>query len=178
MAQLVLARHPQTTFHIVGGAMGRGGSYTESLKALAVELGIAARVRFWGYLADDAARDILASSDLFVLPSSEEGFGLVLAESQACGVPVLATAMRPLDEVIDDGQTGFLLPQDDHVAFADKATELLADASLRHSLAIAGRRWVESRFSCRAHVSRMSALYEEVLSAGPSRRAVPVSHAT
>jgi len=162
-ARTVLEQFPETQFHIVGGEMGRDGAYTASLEQLAAELQIACRVKFWGFTDDRQARDLIAASDVFVLPTTEEGFGLVLAESQACGVPVVTSKIRPLDEVVDAERTGYLLSADDDEAFAERTIRLLSNESLRQELGEAGRDWVEERFSRDAHVARLAALYEELL---------------
>ncbi|MHB8974343.1 MAG: glycosyltransferase family 4 protein [Pirellulaceae bacterium] len=164
MARVILNQCPMTSFHIVGNAMGREATYTESLRQLAGDLEISDRVRFWGFTEDEVARDILAASDIFVLPTAEEGFGLVLAEAQACEVPVLSTAIRPLDEVVDDGRTGYLLRLNEHEAFAQRAIELLQSAELRQAMGAAGRQWVQSRFSRAGYVASIMSLYRQVLS--------------
>jgi glycosyltransferase involved in cell wall biosynthesis len=169
MAKEVLRDYPSTTFHIIGGPMGRGELYLNDLRHLAATLGIANQVRFWGFAPALQARDLLAASDLFVLPTSEEGFGLVLGEAQACQVPVLSSRIRPLDEVVDDGRTGFLHDRDDHLAFAATARALLASPERRLTVGAAGRRWVQQRFSTSAFIDCLLALYENLLCAEVGR---------
>lgn len=163
MARRIVEEIPETRFHIVGGDMGRDGSHRRRLEQLAEELDIAGRVQFWGYVDDHVARDILAASDLFVLPTTEEGFGLVVAEAQACQVPVLTSAIRPLDEVVDDGRTGYLIEPGDDFAFARRAVELLRSESARRAMGAAGRAWVDEHFSLESYVGRLMALYDELL---------------
>lgn len=167
MAKLVSESRPLTDFHIIGGGRERDEDYIASLKLLVEDLGLADRVRFWGLVDDSRARDVLAASDLFVLPSREEGFGLVLAEAQACEVPVLTTRMRPLDEVVEDTRTGYLVTQDDDQQFARIAIELLGDEGKRQEMGIAGRISVERRFGTPQFVERMTEIYSSVLE--PSR---------
>jgi glycosyltransferase involved in cell wall biosynthesis len=162
MAQQVARRIPDTTFHIVGSSKMGCQDYAESLSSLARELGIADRVRFWGFVEKKLARDILAASDLFVLPTCEEGFGLAVAESQACGVPVLTSARQPLDEVVDDGRTGHLLEPEDFEAFTTRAVQLLERPEVRAKMGTAGREWVVRRFSPEVHVNRIMSIYEEL----------------
>jgi glycosyltransferase involved in cell wall biosynthesis len=83
MARQVLNHIPGTTFHIVGSVQSGEAGYAEQLHGLAADLGIANRVTFWGFLSDPMARDLLRASDVFVLPTREEGFGLSVAEAQA-----------------------------------------------------------------------------------------------
>ncbi len=161
MASLILRRYPDTSFHIVGRAQAGHEGYLESLRCQARELGIAESVRFWGFVQDDIARDLLCASDLFVLPSREEGFGLSVAEAQACRVPVLTSAIDPLNEVVDDGRTGYLIGAGDHVGFAARAIKLLGSDDLRRRMALAGRDWVLAHFSRRAYCDRLQSIYEK-----------------
>ncbi len=97
-----------------------------------------------------------------MLPSEEEGFGLVVAEAQACEVPVITTRMRPLDEVVNDGQTGFLVARN-ATSFAEVAITLLGDKAKRRTMGIAGRKWVEQRFGTESFTNSMLSLYEQLL---------------
>jgi glycosyltransferase involved in cell wall biosynthesis len=169
MARLVLEEQPRTTFHIIGAAGPDDLEYADSLRQLAADLGVAGRVRFWGFATDEMARDLLRASDLFVLPTLEEGFGLAPAEAQACGVPVLTSAIPPLDEVVDHGRTGFLLDPDDPASFAGHASTLLASADARRRMGAEGRRWVVERFGRRSYLDRMESIYDGL--AGVSGRA-------
>ena len=124
-ARLILNSLPRVMFHIVGGAAKDHPAYVEFLRELAIDLGVADRVKFWGFVHDELARDLLQASDLFVLPTREEGFGLSIAEAQACQVPVLTSAIPPLDEVVAHGRTGYLLDPDNHSQFSEHVIRLL-----------------------------------------------------
>jgi L-malate glycosyltransferase len=170
MAHRVLERHPTATFHVVGTAGPDDLAYADALRALVAELGIAERVRFWGFASDEMARDLLQASDLFVLPTHEEGFGLSPAEAQACRVPVLTSAIPPLDEVVADGRTGFLLDPQDHESFAAHAARLLSSPELRSEMGREGRRRVVDRFGRRSYLDRMESIYGRLDGrAGPRR---------
>jgi L-malate glycosyltransferase len=163
MASLILKDIPLTSFHIVGGESPAHKGYKASLVRLADSLGISKQVNFCGFVPDELARDLLCASDLFVLPTREEGFGLSIAEAQACHVPVLSTDMPPLDEVVDKGRTGFLLDANDHQAFASRGIDLLKDEAARTRMAQAGRDWVVQRFSRKTHMHRITSLYRGIL---------------
>ena len=163
MARQVLDHIPGTTFHIVGSVQSGEAGYAEQLHGLASDLGIANRVTFWGFLSDPMARDLLRASDVFVLPTREEGFGLSVAEAQACEVPVLTSAIEPLDEVVDAGNTGFLIDPDDFATFAARTIVLLENADERTAMGRTGRRWVVSRFGKRAWATNIEVFYDEVL---------------
>jgi len=154
---------PSAMFHIVGDSTGRGTTYEQGLHALVTRLELGKHVRFWGFVDDCTARDILAASDVFVLPTTEEGFGMVLAEAQSCSVPVLTTNMRPLEEVIEDGRTGFLLHPNDHQVFASKILELRGNHERRRRMGAAGRAHVVAKFEIQTYVSTIQSLYGEIL---------------
>jgi N-acetyl-alpha-D-glucosaminyl L-malate synthase BshA len=129
-------------------------------EAEARELGVANDVRFLGRL--DTVAPLLAASDLFVLPSQTESFGLAALEAMACGVPVLASRTGGIPEVIDDGVEGILEPPGSVEAMARRAIELLRDPrqhGLMRDAAIARA----STFSAARIVSEYEAFYHEVL---------------
>jgi glycosyltransferase involved in cell wall biosynthesis len=174
-ARRVIDQLPGTHFHVVGSAISGSREHAESLRRLAGNLGLMEHVRFWGWLSEAHARDLLAASDLFMLPTREEGFGLVLAEAQACEVPVLTSSIRPLDEVVHDGVTGHLIPPDNAELFAALALNLLRSPKRRTEMGRHGRAWVTARFSPTVFVARMMALYTS-LRAQPSVRSIATSH--
>lgn len=159
MARLVLETLPGTVFHIVGSAKTGDKSHAERLPALASELGISHAVRFWGFVPDRIAEDLLRASDLFVLPTKEEGFGLSIAEAQACAVPVLTSSISPLDEVVDNGRSGWLIEPNDHEEFARLAIDLLGSDELRHRFGAAGRAFIVDRYRSDVFARRVMDLY-------------------
>jgi glycosyltransferase involved in cell wall biosynthesis len=154
---------PDCQFHIIGSALTGDTEYAEQLRRMAVSLNLAAVVKFWGFVDDAVARDLLQASDLFVLPTREEGFCLAVAEAQACGVPVLTSALPPLDELVENGQGGFLLDPEDAESFAHHAARLLLDQSLRSNMSIQARTSVLAKFAVRSYALRIAALYDELL---------------
>jgi len=117
-------------------------------------------VRFFGRV-DDVA-DLLREADLFLLPSETESFGLAALEAMACGVPVLASAVGGLPEVVVDGETGYLTPGGDVAAMTERALRLLGDpaAHLRFRRQAAVR---ALEFSTDRIVPRYERIYEELL---------------
>lgn len=107
--------------------------------------------------------EALIGADLFLLTSENESFGLAVLEAMACRVPVVATAVGGLPEVVADGETGFLRPVGDVEAMAEAALAILSDDELARRLAVAGRRRATERFHQDRAVARYREVYEQVL---------------
>src|SRR2546427_486639 len=117
-------------------------------------------VRFLGKV--DNVAEILRGSDLFLLPSETESFGLAALEAMACAVPVIATAVGGLPEVVVPGETGFLTPKGDVAAMIAHGLRVLRDGALHARMrAAAARRALE--FAADRIVPRYEQLYEDVL---------------
>ena len=123
--------------------IGDGPELGSALEA-ARRLGIARHVESLG--EQDQILPLLSIADLFLLPSEQESFGLSALEAMACEVPVVASRVGGLHEVVDHGSTGFLHPPDDLDAMAASGVRLLTDAALHARFAAAGRRLVGERF--------------------------------
>jgi N-acetyl-alpha-D-glucosaminyl L-malate synthase BshA len=108
---------------------------------------------------------LLSVADLFLLPSAQESFGLAALEAMACGVPVVASNVGGLPEVIEHGRTGFLHPKDELQAMADSGVRLLQDSELHARIAREARLHVAERFCTDVVVPRYEACYEELLDA-------------
>jgi N-acetyl-alpha-D-glucosaminyl L-malate synthase BshA len=105
----------------------------------------------------------LSAADLFLLPSSQESFGMAALEAMACEVPVVASHVGGLPEVIDDGVTGFLRAPDDVDGMAEAAIAVLRDRELRLRIGAAAAQHVRANFCEDAIVPRYEAFYQEVL---------------
>ena len=106
---------------------------------------------------------ILSVADLFLLPSTQESFGLAALEAMACEVPVVASRVGGLPEVIEHGVSGFLHPVEDLSAMAASAVNLLTDPDLHQRVRAAGWRTVQEQFCADEVVPRYEAFYREVL---------------
>lgn len=125
------------------------------------QLGVAAYVELAGEAQDVVG--LLSVSDLFLLPSLQESFGLSALEAMACGVPVVASNVGGLPEVIVDGVTGFLHPPSDVRRMADSAIGILLDDAKHATMAADGARFAVERFSADRIVPQYEALYERTL---------------
>jgi N-acetyl-alpha-D-glucosaminyl L-malate synthase BshA len=125
-------------------------------------LDLTSHVTFVG--EQDQVLPLLSISDVFLLPSSQESFGLAALEAMSCEVPVIASRVGGLPEVVAHGATGFLHAPDDLDGMARSAIMVLSDESLHRRIASAARRTVHERFCDEKIVPLYEAYYEEVLS--------------
>jgi glycosyltransferase involved in cell wall biosynthesis len=137
------------------------GPERANLEDRVARLGLGNRVIFLGQ-RDDVPH-LLASSDLFVLPSLHEGLPLALLEAMALGLPVVASSIGGIREVVTDGKTGLLVPPGDPVALAGAIGRLFDDPELARRLSTAAQESVRERFSVEAMVHGVSDIYREVL---------------
>jgi glycosyltransferase involved in cell wall biosynthesis len=131
---------PRAHLHI----FGEGPERTE-IERTATPLGLMSRLTLHG--AVDGPQEALSKIRLLVLPSAAEGFGLVLIEAMAAGIPVVATDVPGIRDVIKDGITGLLVPLAQPRKLADAINRLIADPSLRNRLIEAGAADVRERFT-------------------------------
>ena len=112
---------------------------------------------------EDELAALYRNTQLFVLSSNEEGLGLVLAEAMACGTPVVSTDCGGPSTLIEDGQTGFLVPTGDAAALADRMAHVLTHPEKARALGRAGRERVEAEFSIEAAGERFLQVYDDLL---------------
>ncbi len=124
------------------------------------ELGVYDDVRFLG--KQDPVEEILSIADIFLMPSGSETFGLAALEAMACNVPVVASNVGGLPELVVDGETGFLCELDDIDAFTDRCRRLLTDAKLQRDVAQAARARAEDTFDISEIVPHYERYYASV----------------
>lgn len=152
----VLSRFPAAHFVFAGD-----GPQHENLARRIGELGIGGNVHLLGLRRDVV--NVLASLDLFVLPTHQEALGTAFIEAGAMGLPAVATRVDGVPEVVRDGATGLLVPVNDSPALAAAIGELLADPTRRQAMGVAAQAWVATRFSRTAMIEGMLAVYEKLL---------------
>jgi glycosyltransferase involved in cell wall biosynthesis len=141
-------------------ALAGDGSERPRLEREARRLGVEDRVIFLGHRTD--IPDLLASCDVFVLPSLFEGLPLSVLEALAAGKPVVATSIGGTDEIVSDGETGLLVPPADSHALAEAVRTLLQDRTLAVALATAGQARVKRDFSALTMVQQVTGIYDEL----------------
>ncbi len=152
---LLRADFPHVTLEIAGK-----GPEQLTIQNEVKSLGLDDRVTFLGWCGD--ILPVLRGWDIFVQPSLEEGFGIAPLTAMAAGVPVVASAVGGLPELIKHGQTGWLVPPGDPPALADALRVFLGDQQLRLKFAAAGRYRARSRFSAEQMVGAISDVYDSV----------------
>lgn len=148
----VLRCHPDAELWIVGG-----GARFDELTALATQLGIGSRTRFLGHRDDVAA--LLAESDIFVLPSRSEASPSGIIEAMAAGLPVIATSVGGIVELVQDGGNGVLVPPDEPAKLARALIQLIDSPERAADLARAGRQTIERGYSFDRMVKQFEHVY-------------------
>ena len=151
------------------------GPLRAELDRLAGELGIAARVRFTGFLDQAKLREEVYRSHVFLHPSrtgkdgNREGVPNSMLEAMASGAPVIATRHGGIPEAITDGVSGLLVAENDADALAKALREVLTDAARAAALGAGGRKAVEDRFDRAANICQLEGCYLELMASRGQR---------
>jgi glycosyltransferase involved in cell wall biosynthesis len=167
-------KHPDVLVHACCELKQRGvrarlfvagdGELLPSLRELSQTLGVSDRIHWLGNVPDP--KSLLQASDIFVLASVGEAFGLVLAEAMACGIPIVGSRHGSLLEVVRDGHTGLLATPLDASAFADAIAILAGDGELRKQMGRAALAHVRQNFTVEKAVAETVQIYESLWSQG------------
>jgi glycosyltransferase involved in cell wall biosynthesis len=152
----IRAAHPGLQVAFLGE-----GDLEPSLRARVDAEGHTSVVRFLGNRSD--VPDVLATADLFVLPSLWEGLPMALLEGMATGLPVVATEVSGTRDVVEHERSGLLVPPSAPRELAAAIVRVLGDPGLASALGTAARRRVEDRYSARAQARRHAELYRRVI---------------
>jgi len=153
----IVMRHRNIKFVFVGA-----GGLRTALETRVRTLGIEPWVRFLGKRTD--VPEILGASDMFVLPSLWEGFGLVLVEAGLARLPVVASRIDGIGEIVWAGRNGLLVPPKDVSALVEACLKLIEDPQLREQMGEEGKAIALERFDIRQIASRVTDLYRILLS--------------
>lgn len=146
---------------LVGKAQG---AWYEKVRTLAEDAGIDQLIRFPGF--QENVTKFLFAADLFVLPSRRESFGLVLLEASAVGLPIVASRVGGIPEVVEEGVSGILFAPENAEELASCLSALLGDEKRRRELGRKSREVFAEKFSLAAMVQKTMALYQELLASG------------
>jgi glycosyltransferase involved in cell wall biosynthesis len=160
---IVCKRHDNIKLEIVGD-----GPLRSFLESLAKELGVFDKVTFHGYVNQNADFEkyinLMSSFDVFAILSilDSETFGVAAVEASSCSLPIIATDVGGLPEVVQNNETGFLVPPKDFIATANALEKLILDESLRIKMGLQGRLKVENEYFWKNNVNKMVNLYKDI----------------
>jgi glycosyltransferase involved in cell wall biosynthesis len=157
MAAALAQRHPQARFLLVGADYGTKPSILRQIGAR----GLGPKIKVLN--GRPSPEEIFAALDVYVCTSEAEGFSNAILEAMACAKPVIATDVGGNPEAVRHNHSGFLVPVGDLPAFSERADTLLADAGLRRTMGMNGRRLAETEFSLVTMVKAHQELYCNLL---------------
>ena len=160
-AAIVCERRDDVSFVIAGEDKSRSGENRAGLEKLINDLTLNEKVRLIGWTQDVAS--LLSTFHLYVSPARSEPFGLSIVEAMAAGVPVIATASEGAREILEDKQTGMLVPVRDVEALANSICDLLSNSEQRQTLAANAKRVAREQFSLERMVELTEKQYREVV---------------
>ena len=153
-------RYPDILFQIVGA-----GDYLEPLRKLTRELGVERQIEFTGRISHENKIQLMQQADVLIYPSPKEGWGLSVLEANACGTVVVASDSPGLNEAVQDGRTGFLVPHGDVAAMVARLDQLLSDPVMYAQMRTNGLEWVKT-FTWAKAARETLALMEEAVRRG------------
>jgi glycosyltransferase involved in cell wall biosynthesis len=139
----------------------RYNAYKAELEQLACQPTLQGRITFLGHRDD--VQSVLAASDIVVMPSFAEPFGLVILEALAAGAPIVASNAGGHPEVIENGVTGLLVPPGDAARFAAAIRRLIEDPDVRSGIATRGRQGVLVKFSEDSLAAQLESIYSALV---------------
>lgn len=159
----LLPRHPNAHGIIMGGVTREQQAFVDGLKAKITQAGLDDRLRI---LPEDKGFTIapwFQASDIYVAPQRWEGFGLTPLEAMSCGVPVVATRVGAFEDLIVDGETGFLVQPENIDQLIEATDKMMSDTTLRQSMAQASRRKVEQNHKIEHEAEAITAVYRTLI---------------
>ncbi len=159
-AALIKHAYPDCAFVVLGQEMIQPG-FERTLRELADAIGVGPDLHFLGWRSNVA--EIVSGADAFVLPSLKEGLPLAMLEAMACGVPVVATPVNGIPEVIQHNVNGLLIPVGDARALAESVVRLLVDPEDARRLGSAGQDTVRRNYSMPSFMADIQERYDRLL---------------
>ena len=158
-----LRDRPDARALVMGRALDKYADFARDLEARVAQAGMTERILFRPEVPVWEMPQWYKALDLFVAPQRWEGFGLTPLEAMACGVPVVATTVGAFEELVADGQTGFLVPPDAPDAIATATAQLLDNQQLRAKQSIAARSHIDTGFRIKDEAAAITAIYRGLL---------------
>jgi teichuronic acid biosynthesis glycosyltransferase TuaC len=140
------------------------GSERHSLEKIRRGNKLSDKLHLMGQISHDAIPDFYSSSDIFVLPTYNEGFPTVIKEAMAAGLPVIASRVGGIPEVVEEGKTGYLINSKDVTSLTKAIIRCIEDENLCHKMGKYAREIVEQKFSWETNAKEHVKLYEDLLS--------------
>ncbi len=160
--------HPDLHCSIIGE-----GPYRAKFENLASELGIGRRVHFLGRQSRVEVAEAMRRCSVFVLPSRNEAFGCVYLEAMACGKPVIGCYSQGIDEVIDQGKNGWLIPPDGLEELTQALSVLLGSPEVSKKIGMAARETVVKKFTLWHQAEHLLTIYRGITAAKAAPPALP-----
>jgi len=164
-------QHPDVILTVVGD----GGDRT-SLEKMTVDLGLSSNVNFVGYKSQAEVRKYFEQTDVFVLSSFAEGVPVVLMEAMAAGVPVVATQIAGVNELVENGVSGYIIPPGNPIPLTQSIDELLNNSELRNKFGIAARSKVEQEFNINLEAQKLYKVINQALQSADSEQLPATSY--
>lgn len=161
--RLLAALHDPAMAEIDCDVVMAGDGAIDFYRDMARSLGVEGRVRFTGWLDRPAVVELMANSDVLVLPSLNEGLPMAILEAMANGLAVVTTPVGAITDVIRDEQTGLLVPPGDAAALARALRRVVTDSALRDRLGQQARALAQAEFDVAGYGTRFVRLYDEIL---------------
>ncbi len=153
-------RHPECRFELIGG--GYQEHHGRTVRGLIDELDLQDRFEIHDWMTPQGVADRITQATIMVVPSRYDGLPFIPLEAMALGKPVVGTRVDGVQDVIVDGETGFLVDLDDDESMAQKIMELLGDPELRERMGQAGRKRVGEHFNIVKNIQKIEAVYDDV----------------
>ena len=154
--KIVKNDYPNIKLLIVGD-----GPQKEILKKLVYELNLKKNIIFTGFVSTNKKMELLSSSEAMLFPSICEGFGIVILESFFANRPVLASNVRPLNDIISDKVNGYLISPYDEAHWAEKIKEIIEKQDLTFQMGRAGRELFEKKYNIKQMCAQILNMYED-----------------
>ena len=155
VAAEILKEHPTTVFVLAGEGPQEG-----ELRKLARESGVGDQLHFCGYVPD--TRQVYLAADVLLMPSLFEGLPMSLLEAMAMRLPVVASSLDGISEVVDDGHDGFLVPSGDARMFCERVCGLLRDPALAKRTGISASEKIARKFSAGRMCREVEEIYDRL----------------